>query len=102
VDVDDDFAPTYEILEDRAKIVKELQTAAKSAKAILIATDPDREGEAIGWHIAEILDPERLKTRRVTFNEITDRAVNEAMANPRDLDLHLVDAQQTRRILDRL
>ena len=102
VDEAHDFAPTYEILPGREKIMGELRKAAAAATHIFIATDPDREGEAIGWHLAEELDPENKKTQRVTFNEITKQAVGEAFKHPRKIDIHRVDAQQARRILDRL
>ncbi len=102
VDVDHDFAPTYEIVADRRKQVAEITKAARTADTVYLATDLDREGEAIAWHVAEAagLKPER--TRRVTFNEITESAIREAFAHPREIDLDLVDAQQARRIVDRL
>jgi len=100
VDIDNDFAPTYEVTKD--KVVKELKAAARKADAIYVATDPDREGEAIGWHIAQLLDPKAEKTHRVTFNEITKAAVKAAFEAASILDLNKIDAQQTRRILDRL
>jgi DNA topoisomerase I len=102
VDVEHGFEPTY-IIPVKAKAkVKELKTAAKKATAILFATDEDREGEAISWHLAQILDVDPEKLKRITFHEITEQAINEALEHPRDLDVRLVDAQQGRRVLDRL
>src|SRR6266542_1330701 len=109
VDVDDDFKPSYEVIPDSKKrnnkrIVAELKKAAKEAEAIYLAADPDREGEAICQHLAEEIVPKRPAklTYRVMFNEITKRAVNEAFDTPRQIDGNLVDAQQARRVLDRL
>ena len=102
VDVDHDFAPEYVISADRRKQVAEIEKAAKSADAIFLATDLDREGEAIAWHVAEATHMAAAKTHRVTFNEITESAIREAFAHPRQIDQHLVDAQQARRIVDRL
>jgi DNA topoisomerase-1 len=102
VDVDNDFQPTYEPLKDRKDVLSKLAAAAKGADTIYLASDPDREGEAIAWHIANALKikPERL--RRIQFNEITKSAVEEALRNPRQIDQPRVDAQQARRVLDRL
>jgi DNA topoisomerase-1 len=102
VDVDHDFAPEYVISTDRRKQVADIEKAAKGADAIFLATDLDREGEAIAWHVAEATHMAPAKTRRVTFSEITESAIREAFANPRQIDQHLVDAQQARRIVDRL
>ena len=102
VDVDHDFAPEYVISEDRRKQVAEISKAAKSADTVFLATDLDREGEAIAWHVAEAAHVPAAKTQRVTFNEITEGAIREAFAHPRQIDTNLVDAQQTRRIVDRL
>src|SRR6476646_6949960 len=102
VDVEHDFAPEYVISDDRRKQVAEITKAAKPADAVYLATDLDREGEAIAWHVAEAANVPPEKTRRVTFNEITEGAIREAFAHPRDIDTNLVDAQQTRRIVDRL
>jgi DNA topoisomerase-1 len=102
VDVDNDFAPEYVISEDRRKQVHDIEKAAKSADAIYLATDLDREGEAIAWHVAEAAHIADGKTHRVTFSEITESAIREAFAHPRRIDQHLVDAQQARRIVDRL
>jgi DNA topoisomerase I len=102
VDVEKDFAPDYQIIHGKGKIITELRQAAKGKENIYLAPDPDREGEAIAWHIAERLDGKRRNVRRVLFNEITKRAVQEALKHPKDLDRNLFEAQQTRRILDRL
>jgi len=102
VDVDHDFAPEYVISDDRRKQVAEIERAARSAVDVWLATDLDREGEAIAWHVAEAAHIPASKTHRVTFSEITDSAIREAFANPRAIDVHLVDAQQARRIVDRL
>ncbi|HET9347207.1 MAG TPA: type I DNA topoisomerase [Candidatus Limnocylindrales bacterium] len=102
VDVDHDFAPEYVISDDRKKQVAEITKAAKSADTVFLATDLDREGEAIAWHVAEAANVPKAKTQRVTFNEITEGAIRDAFANPRGIDTNLVDAQQTRRIVDRL
>jgi DNA topoisomerase-1 len=102
VDVDHDFAPEYVISEDRRKQVSEIEKAAKTSDMVYLATDLDREGEAIAWHVAEAAHVPESKTRRVTFSEITESAIAEAFAHPRDIDRNLVDAQQTRRIVDRL
>ena len=102
VDVDDNFAPEYVVIPDRAKVIKELKAAAKGVEDIFVATDPDREGEAIGWHLAEELGGKKRKIRRLMFNEITKKAILEAMKHPGDIDVNMVDAQQARRVLDRL
>jgi DNA topoisomerase-1 len=102
VDVEHDFEPTYEIVADRRKQVGEIAKAARSADLVYLATDLDREGEAIAWHVAEAANVPFEKTRRVTFSEITELAIRDAFAHPRGIDLHLVDAQQARRVVDRL
>jgi DNA topoisomerase-1 len=102
VDVDHDFEPEYVISDDRRKQVNDISKAARGADTIFLATDLDREGEAIAWHVAEAATIPTDKTRRVTFNEITEPAIREAFAHPRGIDMDLVDAQQTRRIVDRL
>jgi len=102
VDVDGDFAPDYVIIPDRAKVIKELKDAAKGVTTIFVATDPDREGEAIGWHLAEELRSKKNVVKRLMFNEITKKAILEAVANPGEIDMNMVDAQQARRVLDRL
>src|SRR6201981_978609 len=102
VDVDNDFEETYESLESRKKVIKELKDAAKDATDIYVATDPDREGEAIGWHLIQELKDKKRKFHRLTFNEITKKAVNDALDHPRAIDVKMVAAQRARRVLDRL
>ncbi|MFC1955216.1 type I DNA topoisomerase [Chloroflexota bacterium] len=102
VDIENDFAPKYVVPRVKSKIAKELKLAAKSASAVYLATDPDREGEAIAWHLAEVTKSDKLPYRRVVFHEITEEAVKHAFKNPRSVDMELVNAQQARRILDRL
>jgi len=102
VDVDDDFAEEYVSLESRKKVLKELKDAAKDVSNIYVATDPDREGEAIGWHLIQELKGKKRKFHRLTFNEITKKAVQEALNNPRSIDEKMVAAQRARRVLDRL
>ncbi|MCB0821732.1 MAG: type I DNA topoisomerase [Bacteroidales bacterium] len=102
VDIDKGFVPNYEIPADKKKTIKELQSAAKGAEVVWLATDEDREGEAISWHLLEVLKLDENKTKRIVFHEITKNAIVEAIENPRKLDKHLVDAQQARRVLDRL
>ncbi len=102
VDVDHDFEPEYVVSDDRRKQLSEITKAVKIADDVWLATDLDREGEAIAWHVAEAAHVPASKAHRVTFNEITEGAIREAFAHPRDIDTNLVDAQQTRRIVDRL
>ncbi|MEO5927086.1 MAG: type I DNA topoisomerase [Patescibacteria group bacterium] len=102
VDIEHNFEPTYTISAEHKDKVKDIQAAAKKADAVLFATDEDREGEAISWHLAQILDQEPEKLKRITFHEITETAIKHALEHPRALDLRLVDAQQARRIMDRL
>ncbi len=102
VDLEHDFTPEYIPMKEKADLIKELKKAAEKAGTVYLATDPDREGEAISWHIKELLGLPENKTRRVTFNEITKGVVTKAIQQPRDIDLDLVDAQQARRILDRI
>jgi DNA topoisomerase-1 len=102
VDIDNEFAEEYESLASRKKVIKELKDAAKDASDIYVATDPDREGEAIGWHLIEELKGKKRKFHRLTFNEITKKAITEALKNPRAIDEKMVDAQRARRVLDRL
>jgi DNA topoisomerase I len=102
VDIENDFNEHYESIASRKKIIKELKDAAKDASDIYVATDPDREGEAIGWHLTHELKGNKRKIHRLTFNEITKKAVQEALKNPRAIDAKMVDAQRARRVLDRL
>ncbi len=102
VDIENDFKPEYGPVKGREDTIKELKKAAKNSKIVYLATDPDREGEAISWHLKELLELDDDKTARVTFNEITKKVVQESMQHPRKIDQDLVDAQQARRILDRI
>jgi DNA topoisomerase-1 len=102
VDIENNLTPTYVVIEGKEKVMRDLKKAAKSADKVFLAPDPDREGEAIAWHIADELNGSSEKVFRVEFNEITEKAVTEAIKNPRKINMGLVDAQQARRILDRL
>jgi DNA topoisomerase-1 len=102
VDIEHDFEPEYQVLRGKKKVIEELKRAAKGKEHVYLAPDPDREGEAIAWHIAEKIGRNRHGIRRVLFNEITKRSVQEAIRHPHELDRNLYEAQQTRRILDRL
>ncbi|NLN30875.1 MAG: type I DNA topoisomerase [Bacteroidales bacterium] len=102
IDIEKDFEPVYEIPDEKARVVTELRKAASGAKNIWIASDEDREGEAIAWHIAGVLELDMETTRRIAFHEITKDAIAEAIKNPRTIDMNLVNSQQARRILDRL
>src|SRR5256885_12336687 len=96
------FEPTYEVLEGKQKVVNELKAAAKKADTVYIASDPDREGEAIGWHVMNLLGEDAKKVRRILFHEITKNAVRKAVEHPTEIDMNKVNAQQARRVLDRL
>ena len=102
VKIEEDFEPEYIPMKGKEEIISTLKKAAKSSELIYLATDPDREGEAISWHLKTLLDIPESKARRVTFNEITKGVVTKAIEAPRDIDQDLVDAQQARRILDRI
>ena len=102
VDEANDFAPEYEIIQGKEKVVQSLRDAASKVDTVFLAPDPDREGEAIAWHVAELLKDKNPNIKRIQFNEITSRAVHEALDHPRDLNANLFDAQQARRVLDRL
>lgn len=102
VDVDHQFSPKYRVPNEKRQVVKELKALAKSAEEVYLATDPDREGEAIAWHLMEAAEINPKTMRRVVFHEITEPAVEEAFAHPRDINMNLVNAQQARRVLDRL
>ena len=102
VDLEGDFTPRYIPVKGKEDLIKELKTASASAETVYLATDPDREGEAISWHLKELLNLPDSKAKRVTFNEITQRVVRESIQAPRDIDYDLVDAQQARRVLDRI
>ncbi len=102
VDIANGFKPNYIISEDKADVVKELQKLAKSSQEVWLATDEDREGEAISWHLCEALNLDVKNTKRIVFHEITKSAIQEAITKPRKVDINLVDAQQARRVLDRI
>ncbi len=102
VDEDKDFSPQYEVIEGKQKVVSKLKSAAKIAQSVFLAPDPDREGEAIAWHVAELIKDKNSNIKRIQFNEITANAVREALDHPRELNVNLFDSQQARRILDRL
>jgi DNA topoisomerase-1 len=102
IDVKNNFTPSYEVSDDKKAIVAELKKLSKEAEIVWLASDEDREGEAISWHLSEVLKLDEAKTRRIVFHEITKPAIVKAIANPRGIDRNLVDAQQARRVLDRL
>ncbi|MDR1340587.1 MAG: type I DNA topoisomerase [Prevotellaceae bacterium] len=102
VDIENNYAPEYEISEDKHAVVKELKKLSREAKHVWLASDEDREGEAIAWHLQETLNLDKSKTNRIVFHEITKNAIQNAIKNPRDIDNNIVDAQQARRVLDRL
>lgn len=102
IDVNNDFEPIYEIPDDKLSLVQELKKAAQAVKTVWLASDEDREGEAIAWHLNEVLELKKENTRRIVFHEITKPAILAAIENPRDIDTNLVDAQQARRVLDRI
>ncbi|MBR0277323.1 MAG: DNA topoisomerase I, partial [Clostridia bacterium] len=102
IDTENNFEPKYITIRGKGDLIASLKKEAKSAKKVFLATDPDREGEAISWHLAEILGVDEKNIYRITFNEITKNAVQTAVKQPRSIDENLVDAQQARRILDRI
>lgn len=102
IDINNGFQPSYTVSDDKRKVVQELKQKAKAAKEVWLATDEDREGEAISWHLCEVLGLDPYTTKRIVFHEITKPAIQKAVANPRTVNMHLVDAQQARRVLDRL
>src|SRR5690606_7448300 len=102
IDVENGFQEQYEVIEAKAKVLSDLKHEAKKADRLLLATDPDREGEAIAWHLAEELRRPKLEVKRVEFEEITQKGVQRGLDHPRDLDQHLYDAQRARRVLDRI
>ena len=102
IDIEHDFEPQYINIRGKGDLIKSLRKDAKQAKTVYLATDPDREGEAIAWHLATILNEDAENITRVTFNEITKTAVQKAIKEPRNIDINLVDAQQARRVLDRI
>src|SRR6202007_442267 len=102
IDIKNNYQPRYIVPEDKKKVVKELKSLAKKSEEVWLATDEDREGEAISWHLCEVLGLDPKTTKRIVFHEITKPAIRSAVAKPRTVDMHLVDAQQARRILDRI
>ena len=102
VELDNGFKPQYGIMPEKRALIKNLKEAAASSECVLLATDPDREGEAISWHLAQILELDMNDLNRIAFNEITESGIKTGIANPRKLDINLVDAQQARRVLDRI
>ena len=102
IDIENGFTPIYEVPADKKKVVSELKAAAKKAEVVWLASDEDREGEAISWHLYDVLELDEKKTRRIVFHEITKTAILGAIENPRPIDINLVDAQQARRVLDRI
>ena len=102
VDIENDFEPVYQPIRDKSELIRELKKNAEDSDVVYLATDPDREGEAISWHLKALLGLGDDKAKRVTFNEITKKVVTESIRQPRAIDQNLVDAQQARRILDRI
>ena len=102
VDIENNFEPQYINIRGKGDLIKELKKEAKKSKKVYLATDPDREGEAISWHLAYILGLDQNDECRIEFNEITKDAIKKAIKSPRNIDINLVDAQQARRVLDRL
>jgi len=102
IDIKNNYKPEYVISPDKEAVVKSLKKEAKEAPLVWLASDEDREGEAIAWHLFESLKLDKERTRRIVFHEITKNAILNAIENPRDIDYHLVDAQQARRVLDRI
>lgn len=102
IDIERNFTPTYEVQPDKQKVIEELRRLSQKADMVWLASDEDREGEAISWHLFETLGLQKKKTKRIVFHEITKEAIQEAITNPREIDINLVNAQQARRILDRL
>ena len=102
IDFENNYEPKYVVSADKEALVKELKKLAKGADEILLATDEDREGEAISWHLSEVLGLDSKNAKRIVFHEITKKAIEAAVKKPRNIDINLVDAQQARRILDRI
>ena len=102
IDVAQDFKPDYEVPQDKKELLKTLQAEAEQAHTVWLASDEDREGEAIAWHLYEVLNLKPENTKRIVFHEITKSAILKAIENPREIDINLVKAQQARRILDRI
>ena len=102
IDIDNDFKPRYINIPGKSKLIRELKDLSRNSETVYLATDPDREGEAISWHLAHILKLDTTEQNRVTFGEITKKGITEGMANKRTIDMELKNAQQTRRVLDRI
>ena len=102
IDIDNDFKPRYINIPGKSKLIRELKDLSRNSETVYLATDPDREGEAISWHLAHILKLDTTEQNRVTFGEITKKGITEGMANKRTIDMDLINAQQTRRVLDRI
>ncbi len=102
IDIENGFEPTYEVSPDKKDVIQKLKKLAEDAEMVYLASDEDREGEAISWHLKEVLDLNDDKTRRIVFTEITKKAILNALQSPRGIDMELVNAQQARRVLDRL
>ncbi|HSK13976.1 MAG TPA: DNA topoisomerase, partial [Phnomibacter sp.] len=102
VDVDNGFIPRYKVPDEKLKVVNELRKLARSSEEVWLASDEDREGESISWHLCEVLDLDPSTTKRIVFHEITKPAIQKAVANPRTVDMNLVNAQQARRVVDRI
>src|ERR1019366_3592275 len=102
IDVNNNFTPRYKVPDDKTKVVNELKKLAKKAEHVWLASDEDREGESISWHLAEVLGLDPKTTKRIVFHEITKPAIQNAVKNPRTVNIDLVNAQQARRVLDRL
>ena len=102
IDLENDYEPTYEVSADKKEVIQKLKKLAEDAEMIYLASDDDREGEAISWHLKEVLDLDDQRTRRIVFTEITKNAIKNALESPRGIDIDLVNAQQARRVLDRL
>ena len=102
VDINNNFQPDYSILKDKTQVVEKLRSVASLADHVYLATDPDREGEAISWHLSQVLEQPESKVSRIVFNEITKSAILKAIKNDRDIDMNLVHSQESRRILDRI
>ena len=102
IDIENNFEPTYEVSPEKKEIISKLKKLAEDAQMVYLASDEDREGEAISWHLKEVLDLNDAKTRRIVFTEITKKAILNSLESPRGIDIDLVNAQQARRVLDRL
>src|SRR5690625_2431341 len=101
IDLENNFQPTYEVSDDKKDVVKKLEKLADKAETIWLASDEDREGEAISWHLQNVLELDKKETHRIVFNEITKKAIQNAIENPRKIDINLVEAQQARRKIGR-